>query len=217
MSKKEVSIELERWPIANLTPYELNVKKHDSKQVAAIAQAIQRFGFDQPIVVDKNGVIIKGHGRRLAAIELGMKEVPVWCRRDLSVDEVRAARLADNRVAISDIDTDMLRIELSTLDADLTGIFDAKEIDFVKADLGVMNMDAFVEDMNEVLEGQRQENEERQEKLIGATARVALAKAFGFKDISAAGHIAIVNLMSKAEASTGLKNDEALVAFCSNL
>ena len=213
MSKKEASIVLERWPIENLIPYELNVKKHDKEQVARIVQAISRFGFDQPIVVDKNGLIIKGHGRRLAALELGMKTVPVWCRRDLSDAEARAARLSDNRVAISDIDPELLRLELSDLEVDLSGIFDVKELDFAVADLGALNPAAFVTDMGEVLEGQRRDMDERSERANDPSVRIPLAKAFGFKDISSAGQIAIANLMAKAEAATGLKNDEALVAF----
>lgn len=217
MSKKEVPIELERWPIENLIPYELNVKKHDKEQVARIVQAISRFGFDQPIVVDKNGLIIKGHGRRLAAIELGMKSVPVWCRRDLSADDVRAARLADNRVAISDIDPEMLRLELGDLDSDLSGIFDIKELEFAVADLGMMNEDAFVSDMGEVLEEQRREMDQRTERATDPGVRVPLSKAFGFKDISSAGQIAIAGMMAKAEAVTGLKNDEALVAFAASV
>lgn len=217
MSKKEASIELERWPIENLIPYDLNVKKHDKEQVSRIVQAISRFGFDQPIVVDKNGLIIKGHGRRLAAIELGMKTVPVWCRRDLSADEVRAARLADNRVAISDIDPEMLRLELGDLEADLSGIFDLKELDFAVADLGTMNLDVFVTDMGAVLDEQRRDMDESADRARDATVRIPLSKAFGFKDISLAGQIAIANLMAKAEATTGLKNDEALVGFAAAL
>jgi ParB-like chromosome segregation protein Spo0J len=217
VSKKEASIELERWPIEHLIPYDLNVKKHDKEQVARIVQAISRFGFDQPIVVDKNGLIIKGHGRRLAAIELGMKTVPVWCRRDLSADEVRAARLADNRVAISDIDPELLRLELGDLDADLSGIFDVKELEFAVADLGIMNPDAFVTDMGAVLEEQRRDMDERTERAKDAGVRVPLSKAFGFKDISSAGQIAIASMMSKAEAVTGLKDAEALVAFAASV
>jgi len=208
---------LEVWPIEDLTPYELNVKKHEKQQVARIVESIRRFGFDQPIVVDKNGVIIKGHGRRLAAIELGLKKVPVWCRRDLSPEEVRASRLADNRVAISDIDTEMLRVELKDLDYDMAAIFDVKELDFMKSDLGEINTDAFVTDMDAVLEGQKVENDERMERLAGADTRVSLAKAFGFKDVSGLGHAAVVKLMAKAEAATGLKNDAALVAFANAL
>jgi len=143
--------------------------------------------------------------------------VPVWCRRDLSPDEVRAARLADNRVAISDIDPEMLRVELGDLDADLTGIFDLKELEFAVADLGLMNADAFVTDMGAVLEEQRRDMDERTERATDASVRVLLSKAFGFKDISSAGQIAIANMMAKAEAVTGLKDAEALVAFAATV
>lgn len=213
MAKKESVIEIEHWPIENLTPYELNVKKHGREQVAAIAKAISKYGFDQPIVVDRNGVIIKGHGRRLAAIELGWKTVPVWHRKDLSGEEARAARLADNRVAISDIDTEMLRVELSTLEIDMSGIFDDKEMIFLKADLGLINTNAFVNDMAAILAGQRQENDDRIERLTGVGTRVPVAKAFGFKDIASSGQLTISKLMARAEALTGLQGDAAMVAY----
>lgn len=206
---------IELWPIENITPYELNAKKHPKEQVARIAESIRRNGWTSAIVVDKHGVIIAGHGRRLAAIELGLKQVPVWVLAHLSPEEVRVLRLADNRVAISDIDSDLLRAELMSLDLDLTGIFDAKELDFMTADLGVMNADVFVDDMAVVLEDQRSDIEARMEKVTGA--RITLSRVFGFKDIPAAGQIAITNLMAKAEAATGLKNEDALVAFAASL
>lgn len=213
----DMKLNLQVWPIEDVTPYDLNAKKHDKAQVASIAKSIREFNFDVPIVVDRHGVIIKGHGRRLAAIELGLKKVPVLVRDDLSDAQVRASRLADNRVAISDIDPEVLRSELSSLDYDLIGIFDEKELTFATADLGVMNVDAFVSDMDVVLQGQADETADRMAKATDAAARVTLAKAFGFKDISAAGGLAITNLMAKAEAATGLKNDEALIAFASGL
>ncbi|AVI39345.1 phage tail family protein (plasmid) [Acinetobacter baumannii] len=83
------------WIVDDVKPYELNAKIHSEEQVAKIAESIARFGWDQPIVVDKNGVIIKGHGRRLAAIKLGLIEVPVLVRDDLNEEQVKAARLAD--------------------------------------------------------------------------------------------------------------------------
>lgn len=218
MAKKDTQeVVITHWPIEDITPYEMNVKKHDIAQVSGIANAIRRFGFDQPIVVDRNGVIIKGHGRRLAAIELGMKTVPVWHRKDLTAEEARASRLADNRVAQSDIDTEMLRMELSTMELDMTGIFNEKELEYVKADLGEVNAGAFVEDMDSVLEDQRKENEAREEKLTGAEARVPLVKAFGFKDLAASGQLSISKFMSKAEAKTGLRGDEALVSFLKSM
>jgi hypothetical protein len=217
-AKKVVVTAPEAWPIENITPYRLNVKKHEADQVSRIAASLSRFGWrGSPIVVDKNGVIIAGHGRRLAALELGWKTVPVSVAADLSDDEVRALRLADNRAAISDTDTDMLRIELGEFDSAelLTGIFDAKEMDFVQADLGTMNMDAFVSDMGEVVADQRTTEVERAEKM--AEQRVPLTKAFGFKDIEATAQIHITRLMGKAEASTGLKGSEALAIYAASL
>lgn len=215
MTEKKLDIKM--WQIGDITPYENNVKKHGKEQVTGIVQAITRFGWDQPIVVDKHGVIIKGHGRRLAALEMGLKTVPVLQRSDLNPDQVRAARLSDNRVAISDIDSDMLRIELSTLDEDLTGIFDEKELEFISADLGTMNSDVFVTDMGKVLEDQKTDIADRLEKAGGEGVQISIGKAFGFSSISVAGKLAITNLMAKAEAATGLKNAEALVAYAGAL
>lgn len=215
MTDKKLDIKM--WPIGDITPYENNVKKHGKEQVTSIVQAITRFGWDQPIVVDKHGVIIKGHGRRLAALEMGLKTVPVLQRSDLNPDQVRAARLSDNRVAISDIDSDMLRMELSTLDEDLTGIFDDKELEFMDADLGTMNPGVFVTDMGKVLEDQKTDIADRLEKAGGVGVQMPIGKAFGFGSISASGKLAITNLMAKAEAATGLKDAEALVAYAGAL
>ena len=208
-------IKIELWPIGKLTPYDLNAKKHDKDQVARIVESIKRFGWDQPIVVDKNGVIIKGHGRRLAALELGLANVPVWVRADLTPEQANASRLADNRAGLSDIDPELMRAALAALDNNvdelLVGIFDKKEVDYMEADLGTMNVDAFVSDMDAVVDGQQADV---QQKLDGLAAkRVPLAKAFGFKDIDAGDQIHITNLMAKAEAATNLSGAPALIAF----
>lgn len=83
---------------ADLIPYEMNAKKHDEQQIRDLAAAIKKRGFDQPITVDKNDVIITGHGRREAAIFAGLERVPVIVRDDLSDDEVRAKRLEDMQI-----------------------------------------------------------------------------------------------------------------------
>lgn len=80
-----------------LKPYFRNSKKHNRTQVLQLAKAIRTMGFDQPIVVDGSLVIIKGHGRQLAAMELKLDLVPVVVRTDLSPVQVKAARIADNR------------------------------------------------------------------------------------------------------------------------
>ena len=138
-------LKIQMWIIDDVKPYELNAKIHSEEQVAKIAESIARFGWDQPIVVDKNGVIIKGHGRRLAAIKLGLIEVPVLVRDDLNEEQVKAARLADNRVAIGDIDADLLKLELQSINIEfLEEIFDSKELEFMQADLSEMNVDVIV-------------------------------------------------------------------------
>jgi DNA modification methylase len=122
---------------ASLTPYSNNAKTHPIEQVDKIAASIAAFGFDQPIVIDGDGVIIKGHGRREASLRLGLDQVPVLVRTDLSVAEIKAARLADNRTAQSPWDEELLRVELEALLEDdfelgLTG-FDLREIDALLA------------------------------------------------------------------------------------
>jgi hypothetical protein len=79
--------EVEEWPIEDVHPYANNAKEHPDEQVEKIRSSIKNYGWDQPIVVDAGGEIIKGHGRRLAAKSLGMAEVPVIVREDLSEGE----------------------------------------------------------------------------------------------------------------------------------
>jgi hypothetical protein len=198
-------------PIGDLVPYELNSKKHDAEQVKKIAESIRQFGWDQPIVVDSDMTIIKGHGRRLAAQSLGMTEVPVLVRSDLSAAQVRASRLADNRVAISDIDTELFRAELAHLDYDLAGIFDEKELNFSAADLGEMNTDVFIEDVDGAVEEQEIATRERIREL--EDRRVAIGKALGFKDIRGSDEIVVARFIAHLEKAYPKANtEEAFIA-----
>lgn len=107
-------------PLSWLSPYADNAKEHPDEQVEKIADSIQQYGWDVPIVADENGEIIKGHGRYAAAQELGLDNVPVIIRTDLSNAEKRAARIADNRASESDWDGETLALELDDLqNADL--------------------------------------------------------------------------------------------------
>ena len=102
--------------LAELTPYAGNAKKHDSTQIANVAESIRQFGFVQPIVIDRNGVIVIGHCRALAAKKLGMKEVPCVCVDDLTPEQVNALRIVDNKSNESEWDFDFLADELPELD-----------------------------------------------------------------------------------------------------
>ena len=102
--------------LAELTPYAKNAKKHDSTQIANVAESIRQFGFVQPIVIDRNGVIVIGHCRALAAKKLGMEEVPCVCVDDLTPEQVNALRIVDNKSNESPWDFDILPDELAELD-----------------------------------------------------------------------------------------------------
>ena len=102
--------------LSELTPYPGNAKKHDKKQIANVAESIRQYGFVQPIVVDRDDVIIIGHCRALAAKKLGMDEVPCVSMDDLTPEQVNALRLVDNKSNESNWDFDLLADELPGLD-----------------------------------------------------------------------------------------------------
>lgn len=108
-----MSVELR--PLDAVRPYANNPRQNDDA-VEAVAESIRRFGFRQPIVVDQDGVIVAGHTRFRAAQRLGLATVPVHVATDLTPDEVRAYRLADNKTAeLASWDDAMLSIELDAL------------------------------------------------------------------------------------------------------
>jgi site-specific DNA-methyltransferase (adenine-specific) len=107
-------------PIGTIFPYPANPRKISAQAVSAVAGSIKAFGFKSPIVVDKDNVIINGHTRLQAAQQLGMTEVPVIVADDLTPDQVRAYRLADNRVAeFTEWDADFLKNELESIECNL--------------------------------------------------------------------------------------------------
>ncbi len=122
--------------IADLKPYSRNARTHSKKQVRQIADSIERFGFNNPVLVSDAGEIIAGHGRVMAAKLLGMSEVPTLALSHLSETERRAYVLADNKLALNaGWDTEILAIELQGLidldfDVEVAG-FSLAEIDLV--------------------------------------------------------------------------------------
>lgn len=108
-------MKIEHWEIERIRPYEKNPRRND-RAVAAVAQSIREYGFRQPIVVDAAGVIVVGHTRWKAALKLGLKTVPVHVAADLTPQQARAYRLADNRSAENaEWDIELLPIELGEL------------------------------------------------------------------------------------------------------
>ena len=109
-------MKVENVSTADLIPYAKNAKQHPPEQVEHIANSIRRFGWQQPIVIDKDNVVIIGHGRLAAAKTLMLDTVPVVYADNLTEEEVNALRLADNKTNESPWDFSRLEEELAALD-----------------------------------------------------------------------------------------------------
>ena len=109
---------IETWPLAKLQPYARNAKLHGPDQVAKIAASMAEFGWTVPCLVADDGELIAGHGRVLAATQLGLTEAPVIVLGHLTEAQRRAYPLADNRLAKSAWDEALLSAELNDLLAD---------------------------------------------------------------------------------------------------
>lgn len=131
--------------ISELTPYERNAKIHPGEQIEQIANSLEAFGWQQPVVIDKDGVIIVGHGRYLAAEKLtkqGKKKkyrwndskpfdwakVPCKSADTMTEDEIKAYRLADNKLNESPWDEALREIEQAEIEMDMEQFgFDMKQ------------------------------------------------------------------------------------------
>lgn len=134
--------------VSELTPYEKNAKTHDDKQIANVANSIKRFGWQQPIVIDENGVVVIGHCRLLAAKKLKLKEVPVTVASGLTEDEIKELRIADNKTNESPWDLGLLAEDIEGLS------FEGFDLDF-----GIHG-EIEVGAANDMQEGAREFNEE---------------------------------------------------------
>ena len=110
------NIKIEYLPISDLTPYQRNAKKHDETQIKNVMESIKQFGFAQPLVVDKDNVLIIGHCRLIASKRLKLKEVPVVRMDELTQEQVDKLRLLDNKLNESEWDFDLLAEDIATLD-----------------------------------------------------------------------------------------------------
>ena len=124
-SGKGENMKIVEKSIEEIKPYERNPRKNDTA-VPYVRESIKRYGFKVPIVIDKNGVIVAGHTRYLACVELGMSTVPCIVADDLTDEEIKEFRLVDNKVA-----------EYATWDKTLLGI----ELDDIVGDISVFGFE----------------------------------------------------------------------------
>lgn len=151
-------MKVEAKSIDEIKPYENNPRDNDDA-VDAVANSIKEFGWQQPIVIDNEGVIIAGHTRYKAAQKLGLKHVPVVVADNLTPDQVKAYRLADNKTAeLADWDMDLLNDELDQIrDIDMSDFgFDELDDDRIDTEPKVddneeLSLDDFGDDKFEVV------------------------------------------------------------------
>ncbi len=129
-------MKIERININDITPYENNAKEHPEWQIDQIVKSIEKFGFNDPIAIDENGVIIEGHGRYYACDKLGYSEVECIRLEHLTEEQKRAYILAHNKLTMNTgFDIETLELELS-------------EIPFDMSDFGFADIDLPVEHTN---------------------------------------------------------------------
>lgn len=133
-------MEIKMMKVDDLKPYENNPRFNDDA-VEYVARSIKEFGFKVPIVLDKNNVIVAGHTRYKASMELGLKEVPCIIADDLTDKQIQAFRLADNKVGEkSEWDYELLSDELNDI------------LDINMKDFGFLDIDKDIEWDNSILE-----------------------------------------------------------------
>ena len=140
MDLPKIVQEIQLWPIERLVPYVGNPRSHSPKQVGQIATSMRRYGVVNPALIDPKGTLIVGHGRILAARQLGLTVFPVIVLDHLTETEARELRLADNKIAENAIwDDELLSAELAALlecKVDLEPLgFDQTEVDQLLAEL----------------------------------------------------------------------------------
>lgn len=184
-------LSIQAWPLDRLTPAENNHKKHSDESTSKLAKSLADIGQIQPVIVDKDGEIIAGHGRWMAAQRLGWEKIKV-IQVQVSRDVAIKARIADNLMSNQDIDNEKLAAELQELrdlnieldmdsiiiDDGLAGLHDMRG----KDDFG-MNDEAMSKD---ILDDARKFTEENDEIMEEAeTSQVAIRNVFGFNTVTA--------------------------------
>lgn len=174
------------WNIDRLVPYAANSKKHDPKQVAKIAASIRKHGWTSRILVEPDGTVIAGHGRRLAAIELMQETVPVTILHGITKEQAKALRLIDNKTSEGGHDTALLSQELRELvledGMDMGEFFDARDLSFALDDLGELDLDSLSEDIGPEVTAQTTRTE--QEIETTDENEVSMSKAIGVTKIT---------------------------------
>ena len=132
--------------LSELKPYKKNAKKHSKHQIEILAKSLDEFGWQQPLVIDRDGVIIAGHGRYEAAKLLGLETAPCKYADELTEDQIKAYRMVDNRSTSVEYD---LELEFS-------------ELQDIELDMGEFDFETFSMDDIEEVNGYDENNDDRE-------------------------------------------------------
>lgn len=187
----------------DLIPYEKNVKKHPQSHINVLKALMTKYGFStgNAIQVDRNLVIIAGHGRREAAVQLELERVPVIVRGDLTDDEVKRWRIEENKSVGLDYDVVMMKEEIAELlegSADPLLGFDDREWSVLTDDLTAgFDTETIISDLEEEMaESQRQHDETIREAKAND---VSVTDLLGFKRVPADQQRKFANFMAEIE------------------
>ncbi len=124
--------------VNDLIPYENNPRIND-EAVEYVKNSIKEFGFKVPIIIDKNNVIVAGHTRLKASLELGLEEVPCIIADDLTEEQIKALRLADNKVGEKSLwDYDLLNVEIDSITNIDMSLFDFDILEEIGGDIDIV-------------------------------------------------------------------------------
>lgn len=206
--------------VDDLVPYDKNAKLHPDEQVDKIIHSIQEYGWNDPIIVDKDNVIIAGHGRRLAAKKMGLKRVPTIKREDLTSEQVRALRIDHNKASESGYDTSMLAIDLKELmdesQYDPSVMFNAREIEVMLSDIGMIDLDSISKDLGKEVEAQAGQTKDKMDK-ADKEPTYPIEKLFGAKSVTGDQKRAIAKFLAFVEFETQKTGIEALAFYAEKI
>ncbi|WP_028449719.1 ParB/Srx family N-terminal domain-containing protein [Chitinibacter tainanensis] len=207
------------FPIEKLVPYDRNPKNHPPSQIKALAANMKRGWAGPPIIVDENFVIMAGHGRRLAALELELKSVPVLVVTGMSEEDKRLFRINDNRMGeLGETNFDFLTAELRDLSfdvselAELTAI-DTGELDKLLRDFKIDEID-LNETVDNLLAASTSIATSTAEKIETVDAeKVNIDKVLGFKHVTVEEQRRLTRFMAMIEGATGKEGKDAFMDF----
>lgn len=204
-------------PPESLIPYSKNVKKHPQSHIDVLKALMRKYGFStgNAIQVDRNMEIIAGHGRREAALQLGLDRVPVVVRSDLTDDQVKRWRIEENKSVGLDYDVVMMKEELAALmniEADPLLGFDAKEWSVLTEDLtDGFDTDTVIADLDEEMaESQRKHDEAVS---TAKSAEIPVTDLLGFKRVPADKQRKFAEFMAEIEFRTKKAGLDAFLEF----